>query len=330
MLSNRLAFAALGVACVAAAAGGGYLASRHNAAQVASLEAVEALEATTAPAAAPLGPSVQETEAVVTAAGPARAEARPPVRQAPAASRSEQPPARPAPRPSRAPEPAPVTPPPALERSWPSANAPVAPLPSPEPPVFEPVSERPAEHADAQVPPPPTFDELIVPADSVVGLQIESSITSESALVEDRVTARVVRDVRAGGEVAIAAGTRALGVVTLVERGGKFKERARVGIRFHTLVLADGARLPVTTETIYRYGEEPGNSSAAKIGGGAVAGAILGAILGGAKGAAVGAGSGAGAGTAVVMAGDRSAATFAAGTELTARMLSPVSVTIQR
>jgi hypothetical protein len=32
-----------------------------------------------------------------------------------------------------------------------------------------------------------------------------------------------------------------------VERGGKFKERARLGIRFHTLVLADGtiARIPL-------------------------------------------------------------------------------------
>ena len=66
------------------------------------------------------------------------------------------------------------------------------------------------------------------------------------------------------------------------------------------------------------------------IGGGAVAGAILGAIVGGAKGAAIGATSGAGAGTAVVMAGDRSAATFQAGAELTARILSPVAVTVEK
>ena len=116
----------------------------------------------------------------------------------------------------------------------------------------------------------------------------------------------------------------------MVERGGKFKERARLGIRFHTLVLGDGSRLPITTDTIYRYGDAPGDGSAKKIGGGAVAGAILGAIIGGAKGAAVGATAGAGGGTAVVMSGDRSAAEFASGTEMTARILAPVTVTVDR
>ena len=72
--------------------------------------------------------------------------------------------------------------------------------------------------------------------------------------------------------------------MTQVERGGKFKERARLGIRFHTLVLADGTRVPINTETIYRDGDAPANGSAQKVGGGAVGGAILGAILGGGKG----------------------------------------------
>jgi hypothetical protein len=159
---------------------------------------------------------------------------------------------------------------------------------------------------------------------------MESTITSERSSLEDRVEARVVRDVRVDGDIAIPSGTRTIGSVTTVDRGGKFKERARLGIRFHTLVLADGTELPITTETIYRYGEAPGKGSAAKIGGGAVAGAILGAILGGSKGAAVGATSGAGAGTAVVVAGDRSEATFPSGAELTARILSPIAITVER
>lgn len=179
-------------------------------------------------------------------------------------------------------------------------------------------------------PPQPTFDELVVSPDSVIGLQTETSLTSERARVEDRVEARVVRDVRVGGRVAIPAGTRALGSVTLVERGGKMRERARLGVRFHTLALADGTSLPITTETIYRYGEDRGNRSAAKIGGGAVAGAILGAIIGGGKGAAIGATTGAAGGTAAVMGGDRSEATFPAGAEMTARIINPVTVTVER
>jgi hypothetical protein len=163
----------------------------------------------------------------------------------------------------------------------------------------------------------------------VIGLQTDTALSSERARVEDRVEAHVVRDVRVGGEVAIPAGARAIGTVVAVDRGGKFKERARLGIRFQTLVLADGTRLPITTDTIYRFGNPPANGSAAKIGGGAVVGAIIGGIIGGGKGAAIGATTGAGAGTASVMASDRDVAVFPAGAEVTARILSPVTVTVE-
>jgi hypothetical protein len=170
----------------------------------------------------------------------------------------------------------------------------------------------------------------VVSAQSVIGLQTDSSLSTERARVEDRVEARVMRDVRVGRDVAIPAGTRAQGSVVVVERGGRFKDRARLGIRFHTLLLADGTRLPISTETIYRYGSAPENGSAARVGGGAVVGAIIGGILGGGKGAAIGATTGAGAGTASVMTSDRSEATLPAGTEVTARILSPITVTIER
>jgi hypothetical protein len=222
-----------------------------------------------------------------------------------------------------------------LERTWPSGAAREQAPPAPPVPVTSGVDAS-AVGTPAPVPAPPPepagkeLAELVVPAESVIGLQNETPINTERAQVEDQVEARVVRDVRVSGDVAIPAGSRALGSVTDVERGGKFKERARLGIRFHTLVLADGTELPVTTETIYRYGDEPGNKTAAKVGGGAVAGAILGAIIGGAKGAAVGATAGAGGGTAAVMAGERSVASFPVGAEVTARILAPVTVTIEK
>ena len=61
----------------------------------------------------------------------------------------------------------------------------------------------------------------------------------------------------AGGNVVVPAGSRLLGSVTLVEQGGRVKERARLGVRFHTLVLADGTEVRLPTETIYREGESP-------------------------------------------------------------------------
>jgi len=183
------------------------------------------------------------------------------------------------------------------------------------------------------VPPPPpqkTYEELVVSADSVIGLQSDSTVTSEHARVEDRVEARVTRDVKVGDRVAIPAGSRAIGYVTQVERGGKFKEQAKLAIRFQTIVLADGTRLPISTAPVERSGEGKGNSSAAKMGGGAVAGTILGAILGGGKGAAIGGMAGAGAGAAAVEAGDRSNASLRAGEPITVRLLSPVTVTTEK
>jgi hypothetical protein len=188
---------------------------------------------------------------------------------------------------------------------------------------------KPQEPIGPAEPPQRVLTELVVPAESVIGLQIETPVSSERARVEDRVEARVSRDVRVHDAVAIPAGSRAIGSVVQVDRGGKFRERARLAIRFETIVLTDGTRVPITTDTIYREGQAPGNESAAKIGGGAVAGAILGAILGGSRGAAIGATTGAGAGTAVVAAGDRNAATLRPGEPVTVRVLSPVSVTTE-
>jgi hypothetical protein len=334
MNPTPFALAALGFTCVAAAAGGGYLATRQNAA---AQPAAAATIATPAPAADAAKAAVSETEAIVGDVKPA--EVAPPR----AASERPVPPRASSPRPAPARRAKPSSsrassqPASAWPVSVPSGFPSETTAPQPQPPS-EPaaanVSDNTTVEAVRAPEPPPVpekeFGELVVTANSVIGLQLDGTITSDRASVEDRVEARVVRDVRVGNEVAVPAGARALGSVTLVERGGKFKDRARLGIRFHTLVLADGTRLPMTSETIYRNGDGPGNASAAKIGGGAVAGAILGAIIGGAKGAAIGAGAGAGGGTAAVMAGDAKAATFPSGAEVTARILSPVTVTVER
>jgi len=339
MLSNRLAFAALDVACIGAAAGGGYLATRQNTIPAPASAQTQAAATpatspavTTAPAVAPQAEAtapakaVQETEGVI---GDARTPAPAPKTSAakPADSSARTNAARKTSAPPMAAhrEPAPVA----------ANNAAIPQLPPPPAaPVVEsaPPAPRADEHAALEParpaePPARTFAEYVVSADSVIGLQTETRVSSETAKVEDRVEARVTRDVRVGDHVAIPAGTRALGSVMQVERGGKFKERARLGIRFNTLVLADGTRIPISTETIFREGEAPTNGAAPKVGGAAVAGTILGAILGGGKGAAIGAAAGAGAGAAAVAAGDRNAATLPSGTAMTVRILQPITVT---
>jgi hypothetical protein len=356
MVSNRLWWAAFAVACVGAAAGGGYVALRQNTALplATGSTATPVPAATDRPAHAAEEPTGNATLKSATSAPTADGAPAPtPALSAPA-GRSDIG----SPKSARVPKPAsgdrtdrgPV---PTRDGSGPAypaalAAAPAPPLPPLNPPAGStravassssdaaveatpPVDQRlGTESIAASEPPEKMFQELVVSADSVIGLQTETTISSESARIEDRVDAHVTRDLRVGREIAIPAGTRALGSVTQVERGGKFKQRARLGIRFHTLVLADGTRLPISTDTIFREGASPSNDSAARIGGAAVGGAILGAIIGGAKGATIGATTGAGAGTAATAAGDRSTATLSAGTPMTARLLAPVTVTVEK
>ena len=337
MLSNRLAFIAVGFACVVAAGGGSYFATRHNAVDqfAAPTSAATATTAsTTAVAPDVTAPPTASAPAAVAESAPTAARSSAPAVTAPTTRSARA--ARDSSVSKRtAPQPRPPTR--VAQRSEPTGNpqesTPPAVAASPTPaesPAAQRSEERVAEVQTPPAPPQATFQELVGAADSVIGLQTETTLSSERARIEDRVEARVARDVRVGGRVAIPAGTRALGSVVVVERGGKLKERARLGIRFHTLALADGTRLPISTETIYRYGDAPGDASAKKIGGGAVAGAILGAIIGGGKGAAIGATAGAAGGGAVVMNGDRSEAVFQSGADVTARIVSPVTVTIER
>lgn len=235
-----------------------------------------------------------------------------------------------------------VPPPPARPRTEPATRTPVTARSEPAPaPVYaepepgtgtrtrtEPVERvEPVEPVEPVV---PAFVELHVPAGAVLGVRLNTDLTSDTAEIEDRVEATVTRDVIAGGRVAIPAGTKVLGSVNEVTRGGRFRERARLGIRFHTLVLAGGAREPVRVDAIVREGDAPTRQSAAKIGGGAIGGAIIGGIMGGKRGAILGGAAGAGAGTAAVAAGGRSVAAITAGSPLSIRLDAPVNITIER
>ena len=83
-----------------------------------------------------------------------------------------------------------------VDKTWPSGNATAT---TPPPPVTTlPVVEPPAAASAASGPPPRVFEELVVSADSVLGLQLDSTVSSEVAKVEDPVNARVTRDVKVG------------------------------------------------------------------------------------------------------------------------------------
>ncbi len=332
-MSSRILAGILAAGCVTAAGAGAYVAVRQTPAAPAP---VAAAPASSEPAARP---PVSETEAVVGGTAPARpSEPAAPAAAAPAPKGGNVNPVRESPRsatPSVRRDPLPA----ARDRQIAArpaqqpAPAPVFDRPAAAPsasPQLEPAHE-PARMPDPPFAPPvPQFEEVVLPTSSVMGLEVDTSLSSEHARIEERVDARVTRDVMAGGRVAIPAGSRVIGAVTLVERGGKVKQAARLGVRFHTLVLADGREIPLRTEPVYREGDSPTGESARKIGGAAIGGAILGAIIGGGKGAVIGGATGAAGGSAVVMAGDRNAATLAPGTVLTVKLSAPATIEVEK
>jgi hypothetical protein len=349
MFSRPLAFFLVVLGCLTAAAGGAYLATRHNAAERATT-AVAAEPTATVPSstgtasAMPSTQPVAETEAAVSSPAPASVTAKPAKAEAELTSAAVPIPRRPeaaapkpvAPAPRQAPAPARTEPVAARTAPVNGAGATGQPQPEPQaipfPAVPPPPATEPAKPVEPQPEPPrvPQFEEVILPSSSVIGLQLETSLSSERARLEDRVDARVSRDVMAAGRVAIPAGSRMIGSVIEIDKGGKVKTPAHIGIRFHTLVLADGTQVALRTEPIFRNAESPAGSSAKKIGGATVAGAILGGILGGGKGAAIGAAAGAGGGSAAVMAGDRAAVNLPAGSFVNATLSSPATITVER
>ena len=348
---NKLVFAGLSVGCLTAAAAGSYLAVRQNQ-SASALEQPSELRRDSGTALPTAPPVVTESEGVITPAPtqPEAATVAPPSapgRRAPAVDTSRATSSRAAgvvERPSTRPSTPPSTPPSTrdasvIARSGQSPESSSAPATAPNGgtmwetrPAVQPSAPDYREPEPPAPPPPPApeFVDLTVPADAVLGLQIERTVSSELARVEDRVDARVTRDVRVADRVAIPAGSTVRGSVSEVDRGGRMKGKARLAIKFHTIVLADGTQVPLKTDAVVREGQSPGGESAAKVGGAAIGGAILGAILGGGKGAAIGGAVGAGAGTAAAMTNDRNPATLAAGTTVTVRMQAPVTVTVQK
>ena len=340
-MSRSLTVALFVAGSIAAGAGGSYLALRDSAAPVA--EAAPLPASAVDPAVPTAGSTdaakpVQETEGVIEAP-----KAEPPA----AAPELERPPkavpARPAPESRRRTVPSPGraqpqptvraanTPPAPAEAASPRLETAPSPNATPDPvPVA--VAERTPPPVEPAAPtrPEPVLTEVVIPASSVIGLEIETTVSSERARLEDRGEARVTRDVFADGRLALPAGSRVIGAVSLVERGGKVKERARLGIRFHTVVLASGRQVSLRTEPIYREGDSPTGDSSRKIGGAAIGGAVLGAILGGGKGAIAGGAAGAAGGTAVVMAGDRHPAVLSSGSIVTVKLAGPASLDVER
>jgi hypothetical protein len=320
MMSGKgLIVGIVGAGCIGAAGIGGYLAAGKQ-----SALAPAAVQTAVAPPAAhsievqkPHEPEVRATPAPRRPAAPrplAKTPQRPPKSDTARVSTREPAPAS-TPVTAEATSPVRTATEEATRETGAPSGAPPAPVTNSDPQVTEIVAR-------------PAFEDVTLAENSVIGIRLETPISSDTAKVEDRLSARVTRDVIADGRVVVPADSTVEGLVVSAERGGRFRERARLGIQFTAIVLADETRVPIQTEAILRTGEAPGGEATAKIGAGAVIGGILGGVIGGKKGAAIGGTAGAAGGTAAVMASGPNHVMLVSGTALTVRLTEPATFRI--
>ncbi len=175
----------------------------------------------------------------------------------------------------------------------------------------------------------PAPKEVSVPAGTIIGIELSSPLSSDTAKVEDPVEATIAKDVPIGSQIAIPAGTRVLGSVMLVDKGGRLKEPSQLGVRLHTLVPAVGPEVALSIEPLIHKVEATPEKSTKTIGIGAGVGAALGWILGGKEGAIKGGAAGAGGGTAAAMMAKPKPAELPKGAQALVKLMAPIVVTVR-
>ena len=166
---------------------------------------------------------------------------------------------------------------------------------------------------------------LVVPADTVIAVVLDQTISSKTSKPGDRFSATVQSPVEVDGKVAIPKGARAEGVVKEAKAAGRFKGGALLVLKL-TSVTVNGKHHEIQTSAAITSSKGKGKRTAVMVGGGAAGGAGIGAIAGGGKGAAIGALIGAAAGTGGAgFTGNRDI-TLAAETALDFKLLEPVHI----
>lgn len=166
---------------------------------------------------------------------------------------------------------------------------------------------------------------LVVPADTVIAVVLDQTLSSKTSHSGDRFSATVESPVEVEGKLAIPKDARAEGVVRDAKAAGRFKGGSVLSLELTSINIA-GKDYEIQTSgaTMSRKGK--GKRTAAMVGGGAAGGAAIGAIAGGGKGAAIGALIGAAAGTGGAgLTGNRDV-TLPAETALDFKLLQPVSI----
>jgi hypothetical protein len=176
--------------------------------------------------------------------------------------------------------------------------------------------------------PAPEFRDVTLPAGTVLPVDLETAVGSDTSQVEQPVQGRLRRAVTIDGVEALPAGTAVSGHVTAARRPGRVKGRSYIALRFTQLDTPGEGTTRISTAAIARQGRATKEKDTLKVVAPAAAGAVIGRIAGGKDAAAKGAVIGGAGGAGYVLATRGEDVRLAKGTDLSVKLTAPVTVRV--
>ena len=161
-----------------------------------------------------------------------------------------------------------------------------------------------------------------IPVGQELDVRLQTALSSETAIVEQRFEATTVVDVMQDGRVLIPAGSVVRGVVSDVNRPGRVDRVGSLTLSFDQIVVR-GRTIPIRGMATQVFESECIREEIGTAGAGAGVGGVIGGLIGGVKGAILGAVIGAGGAIAATEGKD---VHLPAGSIIRIRFDSPVNV----
>jgi hypothetical protein len=162
-----------------------------------------------------------------------------------------------------------------------------------------------------------------IPVGQEIDVRLRTTLSSETATVEQRFEATTVADLMQNGRVLVPAGSVVRGVVSDVDKAGRVDRDGALTLTFDNLVV-NGRERDIRASATQVFESRGIRDEAGTAGVGAGVGGVVGGIIGGVRGAILGAVIGAGG---AIAATDGKDITLPAGSIVRIRMDSPVRIT---
>ena len=182
---------------------------------------------------------------------------------------------------------------------------------------------------------------IIIPADTRIPVITKNQISTRTAYVGQAVYCETTFPIAVDNQIVIPIGTYVKGSVTQVLRAGRIKGKARLGLRFDSLIFPSGETLSLRSalSAAATRGNEDFDREEGRVKGAGTKGkdaravvvtgaqgALIGAIVGRGKGAAIGGGAGAAVGLASALFRRGKDVVLPSGTDLEFVLLQPVEL----